>query len=191
MKLKSTTRTRRWRIPGTALAAVLLMAGAGCIHVAINVGAPPNQRTGDPNKSGGNATRIITEDPPGGNFTPVHAPRSASITGTTICGQQVSKYYVRFSNPYLWQTSPPTATAFQGRVFNTNTATMIPNTNYVLQWFIDSSNKQCATNVTGSTTEIGFVVQPGAIYRFTAYFKNNLQPPSGHQIELQGNWIEP
>lgn len=181
MKLKTILKLPSRKILGAAMAAVLLITVVGCIHISVNVVSPQAQGGGGSRSSG-------IPDVSGGVFVPVRAPRSSSTTAPTVCGLQVSKYYVRFSNPYLWQTSPPTAIAFQGRVVNTNTEAIIPSANYLLQWFIDISNKGCATNIT--STQIGFPVLPNTAYRFTAYFKQNVTlPPAGNQIELQGSWI--
>jgi hypothetical protein len=124
-----------------------------------------------------------------GTFTPVQG----TLTGggsTTVCGYPVSGTYTRFSNPYLTQTPDTGYTGFQGRVIDTTTSTTIANTDYYLQWFINSlpENNGCCTNVTGSATDIGCKVKPGQPYRFTAFFKTGHVPSSGHQLELQGSW---
>ena len=176
---------------GAALGGVLLVAGTSCIRITIITPGPqagPARLggSGDVRNSGG----YQVPDDTGGVFAPVQAAR---LTGgqATVCGNPVSGTYVRFSNPYLTQTPDAAVTGFRGTVVNTNTGQIIPNTQYYLQWFVNAlpQNNGCCTNA--GTTEVGFKVTAAALpHRFTAFFKTGNEPPSGHQIRLQGSWTQ-
>jgi len=170
-----------------SLAGVLLIATAtGCIHITMNIMSPPSQ------VKGGNGIKAVDDEnppPTGGVFVPSQAAR---ITGApaTICEHPISDFYVRFSNPYLWQTTLVSTIGFQGRVVNTNTGMVISNTDYYLQYYHNVATNGCCTNVPGSLTDVTYPMTPNRRYRFTAHFKPGKEPPAGHQIQVQGTWLE-
>jgi hypothetical protein len=189
MKTKITAKKQKYKAVIAALVGILLVAAPGCIHITnkLVVGQVENS-----DSSRGSTEGIVH----GGNFVPVQsAPLGGG--GTTVCNQPVSSTYVRFANPVLWQIPDADVIGFQGTVVNTNTQTIIPNTDYYLQWYVNSNptNQGCCTNLTGSTTEVGCKIIPGIIppgrpHRFTAFFKVGKAPQSGHQIRLDGTWIK-
>lgn len=102
----------------------------------------------------------------------------------TVCGVSCPGPYVRFYPP----NAIPNAgnTGFRGYIWNVSANAVVPNTAYVLQFFVTGANKPCATPVAGSTTEVSCPVTAGLTYRITAYFKSGYTP--GATNLLIGNW---
>jgi len=170
-----------WRLVSAALGAVVLMAGAGCTCVTINVERTPAAQSGSPPGA-----------PAGGNFVPVQA-LLASSGQLTVCNppQPVSGTYVRFYPPY--QVPNPGDTGFRGHLYNLTTGVAIPNTDYYLQWIVTGSNTGCCTPL-GSPptppTDVTCPVTPGLSYRFIAHFKTGKVPTGNPAIELLGTWTQ-
>ena len=164
-----------------ALSGVLLVAVAGCICVKVEVGGQPYAGPGA-NQGGGPVSA-----PAGGNFVPVQATL-ASSGSLTVCGQAVSGTFVRFYPPT--QIPPSGYTSFRGYLWNATTSTVIPNTDYLLQWFVTSANYGCCTDVAGSSTDVTCPVTAGLSYRFTAFFFTGKVPTGSPTIQINGAWIQ-
>jgi len=181
MKNNTIGMPKSW-LPSAALGVVLLFAGAGCNCITINIGS-----------SGGNSgtPRIVNETqagpPAGGNFVPVQAFLSSSGSAT-VCGQPVSASCAVF----YAQTPPAGYGGFQGYLRTvatpTKPSTIIRNTDYYLQWFVNGLNNGCCTPVPGSPNNVACPVTPGLSYLFTAYFKPGALPPPGTAVQLMGAW---
>jgi hypothetical protein len=189
MKNDTTQKRQSWKLIGAALSGILLIPAVGCLTITINMGEFP--KAGSP---GAPQALNIPRQPDSGTFVPV---QGAPLGGgqTTVCGQPVSGTYVRFSittngQTLLTQTPPSGYAGFRGTVLDLTAGSTIANTDYYLQWFINSlpQNNGCCTNVAGSGTEVGCKVTAGMPYRFTAFFKTGHVPPGNHDIQLQGAW---
>ena len=165
---------------GAVLVGVVLLAGAGCNCISINVGAPaayaPGMAPGGP-------------PPSGGNFVPVQTSIATYSGTTTICNppQQISDKYARFYPPS--QTPNPGENGFRGYLYNVTANAVIPNSTYVLQWIVDLNNRGCATPVANSTTDVSFPATAGLYYKIAAHFKPGQIPAGNPTIRLNGAWI--
>ena len=130
---------------------------------------------------------LVVLDVLAGNFVPVQSlPGSGG--SVTVCGQSVSGTYVRFYPP----TQIPNTgdTGFQGSLLNVTTGQTIPNTDYLLQWFVTSANNGCCTPVGGSSSDVSCPVTAGLSYRFTAHFLPGHVPTGNPTIQLNGAWTQ-
>jgi len=181
MKYDTTAVRWSWRLRGAALAGIVLMAGAGCNCININLGSPQASSAG-----GG---RPGYPPPSGGSFTPVQSAITGSGGNVTICTppQTISPKHVNFYPPS--QSPNPGENGFRGYLFNVSTGQIISNNTYVLQWIVDIANRGCGTPVANSTTDVFFPATAGTSYKIVAHFKPNQIPPNNPPIKLYGAWI--
>jgi len=171
-------RQKRKLLTITTAGLLLLLVGAGCICIKIDLGAP--QYAGQGGNQGGG-------QPAGGNFVPVQATLAGGGS-VSVCGQAVSGSYVRFYPPT--EIPPSGYTSFRGYLWNATTSAVVPNTDYLLQWFVTSANNGCCTVVANSTTDVSCPVTAGLTYRFTAFFLNGHVPTGNPTIQINGAWIQ-
>ena len=179
MKRNLTPMKISWRKISLIVCGTFLLTSAGCICINVNVAPPGTVVVHQP-------PVIIGEPPPGGNFTPVQAPMSSAGTNS-ICGQPVSTKYFRFA-----AQTPPTGTlGWVGYLVQSNTVThltqTVPSAQYIMQWAVTTQNTGCATNVSGSTINVGFSVNTTLTHRWIAHWKQT--PPASTVMILYGSWV--
>jgi len=168
---------------------VLLLAGvlaatAGCICIHVHVGELPES---------GPASRSRLAPPGGGTFPPLTAnviAQPSPATTTLFCGsQQMQVQAVTYVNlgPSM---SPLGTTGFQGYVYDETAQANIPNTSFVLYYFVNTSIKCWSTNVTNDPHKIGFKRNGQLPYTFKIYWRMGATPaPAGNQLTLMGSWV--
>jgi hypothetical protein len=163
----------------TLATAMLCMVLAGCINVRIIHEGQPGETSSVPPPP--------PPIPPGGTFVPVQG-QLAGPGSTTVCNFPVSSTRTVFTSPATTQIPPTGKTGFLGSVLDVSTGTVLANTDYYLQYAVNAPITGCCTIVSGSGTLVSCNVTAGLPYRFTAFFKTGHVPPTGHLIQLSGQW---
>lgn len=125
----------------------------------------------------------------GGPFAAVQNPVGNSSVAK-VCNYTVSKKWVAFPGS---QTPDPGIIGFEGYLKKVagGVTSVIPNSDYVLQWWVNIANTSCATNLPAPSAKVGFSATPGLAYKFYAHFLPGKAPSSGTSIILDGAWMTP
>src|ERR1051325_5282321 len=124
----------------------LLAVAAGCVHVTVELQNPPanSNPTGSNSTGGGTETDTrafyFVGPPPSGTFQTVQLQTVAIDGETTICSKPVTNFVVRFMTNQIPASGE---VKFRGYLSNESASALVPNTDYVLQYWVSIANNGC------------------------------------------------
>jgi hypothetical protein len=135
--------------------------------------------------------------PAGGSFPPLAGSLSGqpSPVKSTICNPAISiqSTYVDLNQPTPTRTPATGDIGFKGYLIKSNSTGIatLPNSSFVLYWFVNTQIQQCCTNVTGDPLFAGFTLPGLYPYRFKAYWiQGQPIPATGDKVYLMGTWTQ-
>jgi len=189
MKEDTTKDQRNRKLRWMAFCGVLLAAGCTCVTVQINWPSGPSSSPSAQSTAG-------PAHPAGGNFPPLAGSLSGqpSPVKSTICNIAIQTTYVDLNQPTPTRTPPTGTTGFRGYLTKSTgggSPTTLPNSSFVLYWYVNSQIQGCCVNVPGDSTFVQFTPPSSSYpYRFKAYWVQGQPAPApGDTVTLQATWL--